>query len=200
MDFQYIKALHIIFVVCWFAGLFYMPRLFIYFVEARNNDALIAEALQKQFLIMQKRLWYGITWPSMIATYIFGFWMIFLNPNYLQQPWMMLKLAFIFGLTLYHLQCGLIRKQQQAGIIKYSSFLLRVFNEIATVILVAVVFIVVLKDTLNWLYGLLGLAIFIALLMIAINVYRKLRKKNEPIKTDILTPEKENSTLRPLQG
>jgi putative membrane protein len=177
MPFQYIKALHIIFVVCWFAGLFYMPRLFIYFVEAETEEPLIKSALQKQFVLMQKRLWYGITWPAMIGTYIFGFWMIYQTPAYLQQPWMMLKLVFILALTIYHLQCGIIRKQLSNGIINFSSFKLRLFNEIATVILVAVVFIVVLKDTLNWLYGILGLAIFIAVLMLAINIYKKLRKK-----------------------
>jgi len=122
-------------------------------------------------------LWFGITWPAMIGTYIFGFGMIYQIPAYLQQPWMMLKLVFILALTIYHLKCGIIRKQLANGIINFSSFKLRLFNEIATVILVAVVFIVVLKDTLNWLYGILGLAIFIAVLLLAINIYKKLRKK-----------------------
>jgi putative membrane protein len=177
MSLLYIKALHIIFVVCWFAGLFYIPRLFIYFAEAENETILIKDALQKQFVIMQKRLWFGITWPAMILTYIFGFWMIYQIPSYLEQPWMIIKLIFILLLTLYHFQCGNIRKQQQNGIVKYNSFKLRVFNEIATVILVAVVFLVVLKDTLNWLYGVFGLALTIIVLLIAINVYKKLRKK-----------------------
>ena len=83
MSILYIKALHIIFVVCWFAGLFYIPRLFIYFAEAENETILIKDALQKQFVIMQKRLWFGITWPAMILTYIFGFWMIYQIPSYL---------------------------------------------------------------------------------------------------------------------
>ena len=177
MDFQYIKALHIIFVVCWFAGLFYMPRLFIYFVEAETETQLIKIALQKQFKLMQKRLWFGITWPSMIGTFIFGFAMIYMVPSYLNQPWMLLKLLFILVLSIYHFVCGSIRKQQSNDVIKYTSFKLRVFNEIATIILVSVVFIVVLKDTLNWLYGLFGLLVFIALLVFAINIYKKMRVK-----------------------
>lgn len=179
MSYEYVKALHIIFVVCWFAGLFYIPRLFIYFVEAQEREPVVREALQSQFKIMQKRLWYGITWPAMVGTYIFGFWMIYLIPAYLQQPWMMIKLVFIFLLTLYHLQCGAIRKQQAENIIKFSSMKLRIFNEAATVILVSVVFIVILKSTLDWLYGVLGLLIFIIALMVAITLYKKLRIKKQ---------------------
>jgi putative membrane protein len=179
MPYEYVKSLHIIFVVCWFAGLFYIPRLFIYFVEAEEREPLVREALQSQFKIMQKRLWFGITWPALVGTYVFGFWMIYLVPAYLQQPWMLIKLVFIFFLTVYHLQCGHIRKQQAAGIIKISTFKLRIFNEIATVILVSVVFIVVLKSTLDWLYGVLGLVIFIAALLMAIAIYKKLRIKKQ---------------------
>lgn len=177
MNILYIKALHIIFVVCWFAGLFYLPRLFIYFAEAETQELKIKEALQKQFLLMQKRLWYGITWPAMILTFIFGFWMIYLIPSYLEQPWMLLKLAFIALLAMYHLFCGVIRKQQENGIIKYNSLKLRMFNEIATVLLVAIVFVVVLKDTFNWIYGILGLVSLIIVLTFAIKIYKKLRQK-----------------------
>lgn len=177
MNILYIKALHIIFVVCWFAGLFYLPRLFIYFAEAETQEEKIKVALQKQFLLMQKRLWYGITWPAMILTFIFGFWMIYLIPSYLEQPWMLLKLGFIALLTMYHLFCGVIRKQQENGIVKYNSSKLRMFNEVATVLLFAIVFVVVLKDTFNWIYGILGLLALIVVLTIAIKIYKKLRQK-----------------------
>jgi putative membrane protein len=80
---------------------------------------------------------------------------------------------------LYHLQCGAIRKQQAENIIKFSSMKLRIFNEAATVILVSVVFIVILKSTLDWLYGVLGLLIFIIALMVAITLYKKLRIKKQ---------------------
>ncbi len=179
MDFQYIKSLHIIFVVTWFAGLFYIVRLFVYYAEAESKLEPEKSILQKQFLLMQKRLWFGITWPSAILTYIFGFWMVYVNTAFLVQPWFMLKLAFVFALSLYHLQCGLIHSQHKKGIVKHSPLKLRIWNEVATLILVSVVFIVELQNTLNWLWGLLGLVIFSALLMIAISVYRKLRNKDK---------------------
>lgn len=179
MDFFYIKALHIIFVVTWFAGLFYIVRLFVYFSETISLSEPEKTILQKQYKIMQKRLWYGITWPSMILTLIFGPWMLIEVPGYLQQPWMHLKLALVFGLIIYHLICHQIFKDHQQGIIKMNSFKLRLWNEIATLFLVSIVFIVVLKDTLSWIYGLAGLIIFAALLMIAIKLYKKRRGKSE---------------------
>jgi len=177
MDYNYIKSLHIIFVVCWFAVMFYLPRLFIYFVEANEEEIVAKNVLQKQFLIMQKRLLFGIAWPAAIGTYVFGFWMIYENPLFLQQGWMMVKLCFVFFLTLYHLQCNLIYNQYKNGVIKLSSFKLRLFNEAATIILVAVVFIVELQHALNWIYAVFGLILFAVLLTLAIRLYRKLRIK-----------------------
>ncbi len=179
MDVKYILALHIIFVICWFAGLFYIVRLFVYFAEAQDkpeNERLI---LQAQFKIMQRKLWYMITWPSLIGTYVFGFWMAIKIFGFVYPGWLILKIAFVFGLTLYHLQCGLILHQQKNNILKYSAFKMRLWNEVSTLFLVAIVFIVVLKDTLNWLYGIAGLVILAILLMLAIKLYRKLRAKKE---------------------
>lgn len=180
MDLGYIKALHIIFVVTWFAGLFYIVRLFVYHFEAEKKDEPSRSILMNQYGIMEKRLWYGITWPSMIGTYIFGFWMAFkMYPDFDFPTWLILKLAFVFGLTLYHLQCGLIHDQLKKQIFRHTSLKMRLWNEVATMFLVSIVFIVVLKSTLNWLWGLIGLVIFAVLLMVAIRVYRNLRKKNE---------------------
>ena len=72
MNYLVVKSLHIISVVTWFAGLFYMPRLFVYFAEAETKSEVEKTILQNQFKIMQKRLWYGITWPSSIVVLIFG--------------------------------------------------------------------------------------------------------------------------------
>jgi putative membrane protein len=175
MDFLYIKSLHIIFVVTWFAGLFYSVRLFVYFAETADRPENEKSVLRTQYKIMQKRLWYGITWPSAILTYVFGFWMVYLNPVFLSQPWFLLKLSFVFALSLYHILCGAILNQQKKDIIKYSSFKLRILNEVATIILVSVIFIVELQNTLSWLWGLLGLIIFSVLLLIAIRIYKKIR-------------------------
>ncbi|MBI4945522.1 MAG: CopD family protein [Bacteroidetes bacterium] len=174
----YLLALHIIFVVTWFAGLFYIVRLFIYHAEAEKKSEPEKAILQKQYKLMEKRLWYGITWPSMICTYIFGGWMVYTNfLFYLSSPWFILKLAFVFGLTLYHIQCHVMFSQLQKDVVKYSSFRLRMWNEVATIFLVAIIFIVVMKDTLSFVWALLGLILFSVTIFLAIRIYKKGREK-----------------------
>ena len=97
-----IKSLHIIFVVCWFAALFYIVRLFIYHVEAQGKDEIVRRTLQDQYKIMQKRLWYIIGWPSMILTFIFGVWMLILRPTLLEYNFMQVKLILVGILMIYH--------------------------------------------------------------------------------------------------
>lgn len=179
MEYNYIKALHIIFVVCWFAGLFYMVRLFIYTTEAYQKEEPAKSILTQQLLIMQRKLWFIITWPSAVGTTIFGTWMLIQNPVLLTQPWMWLKLIFVGLLWLYHLQCHFIYKQQLAGIYKQSSFKLRLFNEGGTVLLVAIVFLVVIKSSSGLVWGMLGLFIFAALLMSGVYLYKKQRSSFE---------------------
>ena len=179
MEYNYIKALHVIFVVCWFAGLFYIVRLFIYTTEAYNKEEPAKSILTQQLLVMQRKLWFIITWPSAIGTTIFGTWMFILRPELLTQPWMWLKLIFVGLLWLYHLQCHFIYKQQLAGIYKQSSFKLRLFNEGGTVLLVAIVFLVVVKSSSGLVWGLLGLFIFAALLMLGVYLYKKQRSTFE---------------------
>jgi len=176
MEYNYIKALHVIFVVCWFAGLFYIVRLFIYTAEAYGKEEPAKSILTQQLLVMQKKLWFIITWPSAIGTIVFGTWMLVENPVLLYQPWMWLKLIFVGVLILYHLQCHVIYKQQTAGLYKLSSFKLRLFNELATVLLVAIVFLVIVKSSSGLVWGMLGLFMFAALLMGGVFVYKKQRK------------------------
>src|ERR1043166_623958 len=95
MQYDYVKAIHIIFIVTWFAALFYMVRLFIYNAEAQKKEEVERKILSGQFIIMQKRLWYIIGWPGMIGSLIFGLWMIFMNPILLTLPWMWLKLIAV---------------------------------------------------------------------------------------------------------
>ena len=173
----YIKALHIIFVVTWFAGLFYIVRLFVYHVEAEQKPADEKTILQNQFKIMERRLWYGITWPSMLGTVIFGGWMTYLQYGYFfSQTWFWLKMAFVLGLLLYHFQCGRIYTQLKKGTINYSSLQLRIWNEAATLFLVSIVFIVVLKDTLSMIWGIAGLVVIAGILFRAIQLYREIGK------------------------
>lgn len=179
MEYSYIKALHIIFVVTWFAGLFYIVRLFIYTAEAYQKEEPAKSILTMQLLTMQRKLLYIITWPSAFGTVIFGTWMLLLNPVLLAQPWMWLKLIFVGLLILYHLQCQMIYKQQLAGVYKSSSFKLRLFNELATIFLVSIVFLVVVKSTGGFVWGMLGLFIFAGLLMGGVYIYKKQRQRNE---------------------
>jgi len=172
----YIKALHIIFIITWFAGLFYMPRLLIYTVEAAEKEDPHKDLLIEQFRIMQRRLWYGITWPSATLTLFFGLGMLHL---YGAVPgWLVVKLCFVAGLYGYHYLTHRIFRQQQAGIYKYTSLQLRIWNEVATIFLIAIVFLVVVKDALVWTKALGGLAVFILVLMSAIKIYKKFRQQS----------------------
>ncbi len=173
----YWKALHIIFVVTWFAGLFYIVRLFIYDVEANEKENEVRDILQKQFRIMQRRLWYGITWPSAVITIVTGVYLAYIT-NYYTSFWLMLKFGFVVLLFLYHLLCQRIINQIQDGKFTWSSFQLRLWNELATVFLVSIVFIVVLKDTLGLMYGMAGLLIVTLVLVLGIRLYKKVRKSN----------------------
>ena len=177
MDFLYVKALHIIFVVTWFAGLFYIPRLFIYQTEADDKLEPAKSILQTQFKLMSKRLWYIITWPSAILASIFGIWLIYLNPVWLEQPWMLVKLAFVLALYFYHGFCQNIYNKLQTDIIKYSTFKLRIFNEISTIILFAVVFLVTVKSAISWVWGVVGILLFGVLIMLGIKLYKRIREK-----------------------
>ena len=177
MDFLNVKALHIIFVITWFSGLFYIARLFIYHVEAENKTSPEKEILQKQYKLMSKRLWYIITWPSSILASIFAFWMLFQNPAYLKMPWMHVKLTFVLALYIYQIICHKIFIQLQNDIVKYSSFKLRIWNEVATIILFSIVFLVVLKNTINWIWGVIGIVLFSLLLMFGVKLYKRIRKK-----------------------
>lgn len=170
----YVKALHIIFIVTWFAGMFYIVRLFIYNTEAGHKPEPERSILQKQFAIMIKRLWLGITWPSAVLTLVFGISMWSLLAA--TPSWLVVKLGFVLGLYAYHFTLHSIYKQQMNGEFRYSSQKLRIWNEVATIFLVAIVMIVVVKNALSWLWGLLGLVLFAILLMSAIKIYKNLRK------------------------
>jgi putative membrane protein len=175
----YILALHIIFVVTWFAGLFYIVRLFIYHSEAGTKAEPEKTILQNQYKLMEKRLWYGITWPSMILTIILGGSLVWINTGILSHAYFILKLCFVGGLILYHIQCHVMFKQLQNDNVKYTSFKLRLWNEVATVFLVAIVFLIVLKSNTGFIWGMLGLIIFSATLVLAIRIYKRSREKKE---------------------
>lgn len=182
MAYLYLKAVHIIFVVTWFAGLFYMPRLFIYNVEANEQPQPAQDLLHRQFAKMMKPLWYGITWPSAIITLIMGLSVLFKGSweQTLLKPegfWLLLKLILVLFLYAYHYSLHRIFKQQMAGIYKYSSDQLRMWNEVATIFLVAIVMLVVVKKEISVIWGLVGMILLIFILMLAIRIYKRIRTK-----------------------
>lgn len=164
------KALHLIFVITWFAGLFYIVRLFIYHTESEQQPEPEKSILQNQYRLMESRLWYAITVPSMVLTLISGFSLVYLY-NYWLQPWMLLKFALVGGLIVYHVSCGVLLGQLKKGVFKHSSLKLRFFNEIATVLLVAVVFVIVFKDALDWWWGSVGITGLILMLWLTIRAF-----------------------------
>ena len=175
--YDYIKALHLIFVITWFAGLFYIVRLFIYHSETKEMDEPKASILQEQYKLMSRRLWYIITWPAMILTTVFGVWMLVENSWFLKQGFFHLKLGFVLVLYVYHFASHLIFRQLQRNEIRYSSTKLRIWNEIATLLLVAIVFLIVLQSSLKFVWGTVGFFLVGILLMLGIKLYKKIRGK-----------------------
>ena len=175
----YIKALHIIFVVTWFAGLFYISRLFIYHTEALLKPEPEKSILSNQLKIMSRRLWTIIAWPSAIITLILGSIMIYQYPGMLELSFMHVKLTFVILLYAYHFFCHRIYKQLQNDMARFSSTQLRIINEIATLILISVVFLIVLKNELNWLKATAVFILVTIALMVAIKIYKRIRTKNE---------------------
>jgi putative membrane protein len=179
MEYNYIKSLHLIFVITWFAGLFYIVRLFVYHAEAKQKPQPEQDILIKQYQLMQYRLWYIITWPSAVLSSLFAFYLLYLNPAWLSQPWMHVKLGFVFLLYLYHAKCHQFYLQLQKNEVKKSSNFFRLWNEGATIILFAVVFLVILKSAVDWIFGVIGIFLFSIIIMLGFKFYKKIRERNE---------------------
>ena len=176
--YNYIKSLHLIFVVTWFAGLFYEPRLFIYHIEASKKISPAKEILENQLKIMSRRLWYIIAWPSAILATMFAIWLLVLMPGLLYQSWMLIKTVFIFLLYAYHLKTHQIFLEFQRDEIRYSSNFMRIWNEGATLFLFAIVFLAIVKSAINWVFMVLGTFGLIVLLILAIKLYKRYRDKS----------------------
>lgn len=175
--YQYIKAFHLIFVITWFAGLFYIPRLFVYQIEAFHKPSPDKEILGKQLKLMANRLWFIITWPSAILALLFGLILFYLNPNLIYQDWMQVKLGFVLLLIIYQLKTHQYYNQLQNDVVKKSSSFMRIWNEGATFILFAVVFLVILKSAINWIWGVVGILVLGVLIMLGFKIYKSIREK-----------------------
>ena len=138
----WVKACHIIAMVAWFAGLFYLPRLFVYHADA--DDAVSSE----RFKIMERRLYYGITWPAGVVTTVLGLWLLtYMLPYYQKAVWMHVKLGMVAILWGYHMMCGHYVRGFKRNNNARSSRFYRMFNEVPTGLLVAIVLLVVLKPS-----------------------------------------------------
>ena len=178
MTYLYLKALHLLFIVTWFAGLFYIVRIFIYQVEANEKPEPDRSILVKEYQRNAGRLWKIIAWPSAILTLIFGTWLLLGHrPGYLTMGFMHIKLTLVLLLYIYHFMCQRIYSQLQHGVYKYSSIKLRIWNEIATILLVGIIFIIVLKSTMSLVWGIIGLILFSVIIMLAVRVYKNIREK-----------------------
>jgi len=175
LDFRIIKSLHIIFVVSWFAALFYIVRLFIYHTEAQEKEEPERSILQKQFMVMEDRLWKIIGWPAAILATVFGLTMVEMM-NLWSVSWMQLKLVMTGLLWAYHLYNHMLFKRFQRNEVTWSSTRLRFWNELATLWLVAIVFVVILKNSFDWIYGTVGFFLVAIMLFLGIRIYKGLRK------------------------
>jgi putative membrane protein len=176
--YNYIKSLHLIFVITWFAGLFYIVRLFVYQIEAAQKPSPEKEILQKQYKLMAQRLWTIITWPSAILAVAFGATLLTLNSGLLHEHWMQVKLVFVLLLIGYQLKCHQIYRQLRRDEVKYTTNFMRIWNEGATLILFSVVFLVILRNEIDWIFGVLGIVVLAVLLMLGFRIYKRIREKN----------------------
>ncbi len=179
--YPYLKALHIIFVVTWFAGLFYVPRLLIYIIEANSKPSSERLIIQTQLKIMLNRLWLAITWPSAIITLILGtivtingkwYSIIFTNGGI----WFQLKIVLVILLYAYHFSLQYLINKTMDEHYPYSAQQIRYWNEIPTLLLFAIVALVVVKQWISFFWMLIGIIFLISLLVVAIRLYKKWRK------------------------
>ena len=173
MYYLYFKVFHIIGVIVWFAGLFYLGRLFVYHREA--DDCLEPERtiLKSQFSLMERRLYYGIAWPGLCISVVFGKALIITSGF---PEWLHAKLAFVLMLLIYHLWCGRLRKELLNGICRWSGTKFRLFNEIPTLLLVSIVFIIVFKSAIAW-DTLFFILVFLILVIVGLVVLMARRRK-----------------------
>jgi len=179
MDYLIAKCIHIIFVVSYFAGLFYMVRLFIYHTEALEKEEPERSILHKQFSFMEERLWNIITVPALILMVLSGIYMFYaMQWVYFTQGWMHVKLLFIVFLFVYHYYSWRLMKRLQAGQTTLTSVQLRMLNEVATIILFVVVFAVVLRGYFiaYWYASLLAFVAMGVLIMLVVKLVNKGKK------------------------
>lgn len=173
----FFKSFHIIGFVAWFAGLFYLVRMFVYYAEADDQDESTRESWKKQLLLMQERVYKIISTPAMVITLFFGIGMLIINPAWLQQPWMHLKLTLLVLMVVYHFFCKRIINQNKSDKNSFTPFQFRMINELPTLFLVAIVLLAVLKSIINFIYLFVGVLTFGFILFMSAKAYKNHRLK-----------------------
>lgn len=177
MAYNFLKALHIIGFVSWFAGIFYIVRLFVYHREAWDRKDEAGSILRKQYELMEGRLLNIIQTPAMIMTLIGGIGMLLINPRWLSMPWLHVKLTLVLVLILYHFSCYRQMKKLRISPTGISSFGYRLYNEMPTLLLIAIVMLAVWKN-LNGLWLGLGLLLGLGILFfIVAKIYKRKRER-----------------------
>jgi putative membrane protein len=174
--YQYFKAFHIIGFVSWFAGMFYLVRIFVYHTEANDKPEHLRDDWKAQFTKMAWRVYKIICNPAMMFTWTFGLLMLISNPEILSQNWIKVKLVLLLLLTFYQLYCKSIIKKQEAGIETFTSFQFRLLNELPTLFLISIVLLAVVKDVLNFVYLFSGVLAFGFILYLSAKAYKKFRE------------------------
>lgn len=179
MAYYWFKAFHLIGVVVWFAGLFYLVRLFVYHAEASQEPEPAQTILKKQYEIMEKRLYHIITMPGMVVTVAMAIGLLTTEPEILREGWLHIKLAFVAALLIYHFYCGRIMRKLAAEECEWTGQQFRALNELPTIFLVLIVLLAVFKNNLPTditAWGILGLIVVMAA---TIQLYAKKRKRDK---------------------
>lgn len=179
MAYLWFKAFHVIGFVVWFAGLFYLVRLFIYHVEANAQPEPAQGILKQQYGIMEKRLYHIITMPGMIVTIAMAIGILWTEPEVLKQGWLHAKLGFVAVLIAYHFYCGRLMKQLAAGTCQWTSQTLRALNEAPTILLLLIVLLAIFKDSLPTDMATVAVIASVLLMIVTINLYAKKRKRDQ---------------------
>jgi len=178
MTYLWFKAFHLVGLVAWFAGLFYLPRLFVYHAEANEQPEPARAILQQQYQIMEKRLYNLIMNPAMVLTLVMAIAMLIIAPSLLKDTWLQVKIGLVGCLVIYHHYCGRLMKQMAVGHFRFNGQQFRWLNEVPTVLFVMIVLRAVVKNILptsaaSWSV----LAIVIAMAAI-IQLYAKKRRQS----------------------
>jgi putative membrane protein len=179
MSLYLFKSLHVFGFVAWFAGLFYLVRIFVYHTEAMEKPEPDRSILIKEFNAMQWRVYKIICNPGMMITWTCGLIMLYLHGlDWLKvNPWMHVKLLLLIALTVYHLHAKRVILKLERGESYFSSFQFRLWNELPTLFLLSIALLAVYRNTLNFLYAFVGILLFAVLLVMAAKMYKNYREK-----------------------